>query len=61
VSRRQIQNDEDLGLSAFRFAYVETCAEATRTLLHGEAEVVDTRDITPEQAAQQTADSVLGR
>ncbi|MDQ0030912.1 AAA family ATPase [Arthrobacter bambusae] len=59
--RERIQNDKDLGPSTFRLAYLEPYAEAARTWLHNEAEVIDTTDITPDQAAQQIADSVLGR
>ncbi|WP_284753519.1 AAA family ATPase [Arthrobacter sp. efr-133-R2A-120] len=59
--RDRIQNDKDLGPSTFRFAYLEPYAEAARTWLHDEAEVIDTTHITPEQAAHQIADSVLGR
>lgn len=59
--RDRIQNDKDLGPSTFRFAYLEPYAEAARTWLHDEAEVIDTTHITPNQAAQQIAHSVLGR
>lgn len=59
--RERIQNDKVLGPSAFRFAYLEPYADAARTWLHNEAEVINTVDITPGQAAQQIAHSVLGR
>lgn len=59
--RDRIQNDKVLGPSAFRFAYLEPYAEAAHTWLHNEAEVIDTTHITADQAAQQIADSVLGR
>ncbi|WP_136609321.1 AAA family ATPase [Sinomonas albida] len=59
--RDRIQNDKVLGPSTFRFAYLEPYAEAARTWLHDEAEVVDTTHITADQAARQIADSVLGR
>lgn len=59
--RDRIQNDQDLGPSTFRFAYLEPYAEAARTWLHDEAEVIDTTHITADQAAQQIADSVRGR
>jgi hypothetical protein len=59
--RERIQNDKVLGPSTFRFAYLEPYADAARTWLHNEAEVIDTTDITPGQAAQQIAASVLGR
>ncbi|GID94178.1 AAA family ATPase [Amorphoplanes digitatis] len=38
--------------SPFRLKYLEPYAEAARTWLHGEAEVVDTTHLTPVQAAQ---------
>ncbi|MFX1822254.1 AAA family ATPase [Pseudarthrobacter sp. CC4] len=59
--RERIQNDKVLGPSTLRFAYLERYADAARTWLHNEAEVIDTTDITPGQAAQQIAASVLGR
>ncbi|MUU69636.1 AAA family ATPase [Pseudarthrobacter sp. GA104] len=59
--RERMQNDKVLGPSTFRFAYLEPYADAARTWLHNEAEVIDTTDITPGQAAQQIAASVLGR
>ncbi|WP_131681544.1 AAA family ATPase [Pseudarthrobacter sp. YALA5] len=58
--RNRIQNDQVLGPSTFRFAYLEPYAEAARSWLHDEAEVIDTTHITPEQAARQIANSVLG-
>lgn len=58
--RNRIQNDQVLGPSKFRFAYLEPYAEAARSWLHDEAEVVDTTHITPEKAARQIANSVLG-
>jgi hypothetical protein len=44
--------------SPFRLKYLEPYAEAARTWLHAEAEVVDTTHLTPAQAAQQIADAV---
>ena len=58
--RNRIQNDQALGPSTFRFAYLEPYAEAARSWLHDEAEVIDTTHTTPEQAARQIANSVLG-
>ena len=57
--RDRIQNDQVLGPSTFRFAYLEPYAEAACGWLHDEAEVIDTTHITPEQAARQIANSVL--
>ncbi len=57
--RDRIQNDQDLGPSAFRFSRVEPYAEAARTWLHAEAEVVDTSRITPAVAADRIAGAVL--
>ncbi|MET8154329.1 ATP-binding protein [Actinoplanes sp. NPDC049668] len=39
--------------SPFRLQYLEPYAEAARTWLHGEAEVVDTTHLTPAQAARR--------
>jgi hypothetical protein len=44
--------------SPFRLAYLEPYAEAARTWLHREAEVVDTTHLTPAQAAEQIAEAV---
>ncbi|AJT40919.1 AAA family ATPase [Psychromicrobium lacuslunae] len=59
--RERIQNDEDLGPSSFRFAYLEAYAEAARSWLHNDAEVIDTTHLTAEQSAEQIVASVLGR
>lgn len=40
--------------------YLEPYAEAARTWLHGEAEVVDTTHLTPAQAATRIAEAVKG-
>jgi len=58
--RDRIQNDTDMGPSTFRFSRVVPYAEAARTWLHDEAEVVDTTNATAEQAARQIASAVLG-
>jgi hypothetical protein len=47
--------------SPFRLAYLASYAEAARTWLHREAEVVDTTHLTPAQAAGQIAEAVKGR
>jgi hypothetical protein len=44
--------------SPFRLAYLEPYAEAARTWLHVEAEVVDTTHLTAAQAARQIAEAV---
>nr|WP_246416353.1 ATP-binding protein [Nocardioides luti] len=54
--RRRIDGDTTLGPSPFRHAHVEAYAEASRTWLHAAAEVVDTTDLTPAQAAGQVVD-----
>ena len=46
------------GPSAFRLGYVDQYTEAFRTWLRDEAEVVDTADLTPSQAAVQIAGAV---
>ncbi|ALV34929.1 AAA family ATPase [Streptomyces sp. CdTB01] len=56
--RRRIEGDAVMGPSAFRLRYLETYAEAARTWLHAEAEVVDTTRLTPEQAAARIAGAV---
>lgn len=40
--------------------HLEPYAEAVRTWLRGEAEVVDTTHLTPAQAARQIAEAVMG-
>jgi hypothetical protein len=56
--RARIEGDTVLGPSTFRLAYLEPYAEAARSWLHDEAEVIDTTHLTPEQAAMQIADAV---
>ena len=56
--RERIQNDAVLGPSTFRYAYVEPYAEAFRTWLSDDAEVIDTTHLSPEYAAQRIAASV---
>lgn len=56
--RRRIEGDTLLGPSPFRFKYLEPYAEAARTWLHAEAEVVDTTHLTPTEAALQIAEAV---
>jgi hypothetical protein len=56
--RKRIESDPVMGPSWFRIKYLEPYAEAARTWLHGQAEVIDTSDITPDQAAAQIASAV---
>lgn len=44
--------------SPFRLKYLEPYAEAARTWLHAEAEVVDTTHLTPAEAALRIAEAV---
>jgi hypothetical protein len=44
--------------SPFRLKYLQPYAEAARTWLHAEAEVVDTTHLTPAQVARRIADAV---
>ncbi len=53
--RGRIEGDTVLGPSPFRLKYLEQYAEAASTWLHGEAEVVDTTNLTPTRAAEQIA------
>jgi hypothetical protein len=46
--------------SPFRLKYLEVYAEAARTWLHDDAEVVDTTHLTPAQAARQIVEAVKG-
>lgn len=56
--RGRIQNDAVLGPSTFRYEYVEPYAEAFRTWLSDDAEVIDTTHLSPEATAQRIAASV---
>jgi len=57
--RGRIANDTVLGPdSPFRLKYLEPYAEAARTWLHAEAEVVDTTHLTPTDAALRIAEAV---
>jgi hypothetical protein len=58
--RRRIEGDTVLGPSQFRLSHLDPYAEAFRTWLHDEAEVIDTTDITPAQAALRIAADVNG-
>ncbi|MFH8716182.1 AAA family ATPase [Streptomyces zaomyceticus] len=56
--RGRIEGDTAMGPSSFRLRHLEPYAEAARTWLHAEAEVVDTTRLTPAQAALRIAGSV---
>ncbi|MEE6274615.1 ATP-binding protein [Georgenia sp. MJ206] len=56
--RGRIEGDTLLGPSDFRRNHLKPYAEAAHTWLHKEAEVIDTTDLTPAQAALQIADAV---
>jgi hypothetical protein len=57
--RERIAGDRVVGPNSwFRLKYLEPYAEAARTWLHGEAEVVDTTRLTPDQAALRIAEAV---
>jgi hypothetical protein len=56
--RERIEGDTVLGPSTFRLQHLEQYAEAARTWLHAEAEVVDTSRLTAAQAARRIADAV---
>ncbi|MET9933320.1 MULTISPECIES: ATP-binding protein [unclassified Streptomyces] len=59
--RGRIANDTVTGPgSPFRLAYLEPYAEAARTWLHDEAEVVDTTRLTPAQAALRVTEALQG-
>ncbi|MGW0796469.1 ATP-binding protein [Streptomyces sp. NPDC002692] len=59
--RARIAGDTVVGPdSPFRLHHLEPYAEAARTWLHAEAEVVDTTHLTPAQAAQRIAELVRG-
>ena len=58
VLRRRIEGDTVLGPSSFRLSYLDPYAEAFRDWLHDEAEVIDTTDLTPAEAALQIAEAV---
>ena len=59
--RRRIAGDTVVGPnSTFRLKYLDSYAEAARTWLHESAELVDTTDLTPAQAALKIAEAVGG-
>jgi hypothetical protein len=56
--RKRIADDTVMGPSWFRLKYLEPYAEAARTWLHDEAEIIDTTRSTPCQVARQIAEAV---
>nr|WP_202552469.1 ATP-binding protein [Streptomyces sp. SID8352] len=57
--RRRIAGDTVLGPnSPFRLRHLEPYAEAARTWLHAEAEVVDTTQLTPARTARRIAEAL---
>ncbi|MET9061130.1 AAA family ATPase [Streptomyces antibioticus] len=56
--RARIEGDTVMGPSLFRIDHLEPYAEASRTWLHKEAEVIDTTHLTPAEAAEQIAEAV---
>ena len=56
--RARIEGDTVMGPSSFRMDHLEPYAEATRSWLHDEAEVVDTTNRTPREVAKQIANAV---
>jgi predicted kinase len=58
--RGRIEGDVLMGPSPFRLKYLGPYAEAARTWLHAEAEVVDTTRLTPARAAERIAGAVKG-
>ncbi len=55
---RRIADDAVMGPSTFRFSYMTPYAEAFRTWLGREAEIVDSTHLTPAQTASAIADAV---
>jgi hypothetical protein len=56
--RKRIESDTILGPSPFRLSHLESYAEAARTWLQDQAELIDTTDLTAAQVAHQVADAV---
>lgn len=55
--RGRIQNDSVMGPSSFRFRYLPQYQEAFQTWLRKEAQVIDTTELTPAQAASAIAEA----
>ncbi|HEX2894999.1 MAG TPA: ATP-binding protein [Marmoricola sp.] len=58
--RQRIEGDGVIGPSAWRLGYLQPYAEAARTWLHDEAEVIDTTQLTPPEAASLIAEAMAG-
>lgn len=58
--RARINEDLVMGPSEFRLDYLDAYAEAARTWLHGEAEVIDTAHAAPAEVARQIVDALNG-
>ncbi|ALC30852.1 ATP-binding protein [Streptomyces sp. CFMR 7] len=56
--RGRIEGDPDMGPSAFRLKHLEPYAEAARTWLHADAEVIDTTRLTPGEAARRIVEAL---
>jgi hypothetical protein len=56
--RRRIEDDTVLGPSTFRLRHLQHYAEALRTWLPDQAEIVDTTRLTPDEVALRIADAV---
>lgn len=56
----RIDDDQDLGPSTFRHAYVEPYAAAARSWLHEAGAVIDTGGLTPDQVADRVVRSLDG-
>jgi hypothetical protein len=56
--RKRILDDAVMGPSSFRLEYLAAYAEAARTWLHDEAEVINTVDVTVEQVAARIAGAI---
>jgi hypothetical protein len=55
--RARIEGDTVMGPSSFRMDHLAPYAEAARSWLHDEAEVVDTTNRAPREVAKQIADA----
>ena len=56
--RRRIEGGIEMCPASFRLAHLPVCAQAARTWLHDEAQVIDTEGTPAEQVARTIADAV---